>query len=90
MTRLIDADALNLEYEVDMADDWKTAHEIANIVKYAPTVDAVQVIRCKDCKHYAILEDGSNELICDHKDGCMTPKPDGFCNYAEPKRKTKL
>ena len=88
--RLIDADALNLEYEVDMADDWKTAHEIANIVKYAPTVDAVQVIRCKDCRHYAILEDGSNELICDHKDGCMTPKPDGFCNYAEPKRKTKL
>lgn len=40
MTRLIDADALNLEYEVDMADDWKTAHEMANIVKYAPTVDA--------------------------------------------------
>lgn len=39
--RLIDADALNLEYEVDMADDWKTAHEIANIVKYAPTIDAV-------------------------------------------------
>lgn len=41
MTRLIDADALNLDYEVDMADDWKTAHEIANIVKYAPTIDAV-------------------------------------------------
>ena len=43
MTRLIDADALNLDYEVDMADDWKTAHEMANIVKYAPTVDAVPV-----------------------------------------------
>lgn len=43
MTRLIDADALNLEYEVDMADDWKTAHEIANIVKYAPTIDAEPV-----------------------------------------------
>lgn len=41
--RLIDADALNLEYEVDMADDWKTAHEIANIVKYAPTIDAEPV-----------------------------------------------
>ena len=45
MPRLIDADALNLEYEVDMADDWKTAHEIANIVKYAPTIDAVPVKR---------------------------------------------
>lgn len=36
--RLIDADALNLEKEVSMADDWKTAHEIANCVKYAPTI----------------------------------------------------
>lgn len=36
--RLIDADVLNLEYEVEMADDWKTAHEIANCVKYAPTI----------------------------------------------------
>ena len=35
---LIDRDALNLEYEVQMADDWNTAHEIANCVKYAPTV----------------------------------------------------
>lgn len=36
--RLIDADALNLDYEVKMADDWKTAHEVANCVKYAPTI----------------------------------------------------
>ena len=35
---LIDRDALNLEYEVEMADDWKTAHEIANCVKYAPVM----------------------------------------------------
>ena len=36
--RLIDADALELEKEVELADDWKTAHEIANCVKYAPTI----------------------------------------------------
>lgn len=35
---LIDRDALNLDYEVSMADDWKTAHEIANCVKYADAV----------------------------------------------------
>jgi len=35
---LIDRDALDLEREVELADDWKTAHEIANCVKYAPTV----------------------------------------------------
>ena len=28
-----------LEKEVKLADDWKTAHEIANVVKYAPTID---------------------------------------------------
>lgn len=36
--RLIDADALDIEHEIEMADDWKTAHEIANCVKYAPTI----------------------------------------------------
>ena len=36
--RLIDADALDLESEVNMVDDWKTAREIANCVKYAPTI----------------------------------------------------
>lgn len=39
--RLIDADALDLDREVELADDWNTAHEIANCVKYAPTVLAV-------------------------------------------------
>ena len=41
--RLIDVDALNLDYEVDMADDWKTAHEIANHIRYAPTVEAIPI-----------------------------------------------
>lgn len=41
MSRLIDADALmkELEREVELADDWKTAHEIANVVKYFPTIE---------------------------------------------------
>lgn len=51
--RLIDGDALNLDREVELADDWKTAHELANCVKYAPTVDAVPVVRCKECKYRA-------------------------------------
>ena len=42
--RLIDADALDLDREVDMADDWNTAHEIANLIKYAPTIEAQPVV----------------------------------------------
>lgn len=42
--RPIDADALmkELEREVDLADDWKTAHEIVNVVKYFPTIEPEQ------------------------------------------------
>ena len=47
MARYIDADKLNLDEEVELADDWKTAHEIANIVKYAPTEDVAPVIHAE-------------------------------------------
>lgn len=60
--RLIDADALDLDREVELADDWKTAHEIANCVKYAPTVDAVPVVHGRWIKGgYAC---GENEYKC--------------------------
>lgn len=47
MARYIDADKLNLDAEVEMADDWKTAHEIANVIKYAPAEDVTPVVHAK-------------------------------------------
>ncbi len=80
--RLIDADALmnQLEREVELADDWKTAHEIANVVKYFPTIepqrmrgrwetiegwDGDEVYRCSECGEEYVLIDG-------------TPKENGY------------
>lgn len=62
MARYIDADKLNLDEEVELADDRKTAHEIANIVKYAPTEDVALVKRAywKEEPSY-MEEDGSVE-----------------------------
>lgn len=85
--RLIDADALNLDYEVDMADDWKTAHEIANVVKYAPTIDAVEVVRCRDCKYQ---DKGENESeawnTCGLRPWVHVPTSDDhFCASGERK-----
>lgn len=55
--RLIDADALNKEiqnvYEEEKSEDPKWAIGLRHskrIVRDMPTVDAVQVVRCKDCK----------------------------------------
>lgn len=74
MTRLIDADALNLEYEVDMADDWKTAHEMANIVKYAPTVDAIpiefiekRIAELKKLNEYVFMANGGYTSPSDYE-----------------------
>ena len=51
--RLIDADALTQnvlkEYGIDT---WvASGREIYDMIKAAPTVDAVQVVHCKDCKY---------------------------------------
>ena len=45
--RLIDANALIKEANADGAYGYVDAKQIAD----APTVDAVEVVRCKDCKH---------------------------------------
>ena len=45
--RLIDADELIKEANTDVAYGYVDAKKIAD----APTVDAVEVVRCKDCKH---------------------------------------
>ena len=44
--RLIDADALMDKYhKTAVWDSWLE-------INSAPTIDAVPVVRCKDCKHY--------------------------------------
>ena len=53
------------------------------VLREAPTVDAVEVVRCRECKHC----DPEN-YHCDHPMGTAAPlrrKPDDFCSYGEPK-----
>ena len=63
-----------LEQEVEEADDWKTAHEIANVVKYFPSADVRENkrghwtatptgdYRCSECGYFTV------DLVC-VKDG---------------------
>lgn len=86
--RLIDGDTLweklNDEPWYDNAD----RDEIAlPIVAAAPTIDAVVVTRCKDCKYLVNATVNANGfLICDISD--MEIAPDDFCSYGEPKEGT--
>ena len=84
--RLIDANAF-LKY-ILTAGIGKTIIEysesdIAYMIRKRPTVDAVEVVRCRECKHC----DPEN-YHCDHPMGTAAPlkrKPDDFCSYGERK-----
>ena len=58
---------------------------IQQAVDEQPTIDAVEVVRCRDCNHC----DPEN-YHCDHPMGTAAPlrrKPDDFCSYGERKER---
>lgn len=88
--RLIDANALQ---RVLLPITSAFRHEygslggaVSGVMKHidsAPTIDAVPVVRCWECKHC----DPEN-YHCDHHMGTSAPlkrKPDDFCSYGEHK-----
>ena len=50
---------------------------ICKAIDNAPTVDAVPVVRCRDCDHLF----GTLCAVC----GLLPRKPDDFCSYGERK-----
>ena len=85
--RLIDANLLEVAFgnavKCCRTDLMRSIYSVAlNAVNDCPTVDAVEVVRCEDCKHRAI---GDN--ICIHPnrigDGYIEIKDDDFCSYGE-------
>lgn len=84
MSRLIDADKLEKQeyWGNERCFDYVDAEDIDN----APTVDAVEVVRCKDCK-YRIYKDMGEEIGeiggCALFNCAMTN--DDFCSYGEKK-----
>lgn len=77
MPRLIDAEELELQF--DVSDEDIIAKEI---IRNAPTVDAVPVVRCRDCEHLVNATVNANGfLICGVSD--MEVAPEDFCSRGE-------
>ena len=84
--RLIDADWV-LEHikPYELSDeDWSVTGGTAirlihNAIDGSPTIDAVPVIRCKDCKYFGLNDE--NVPYCSNPFGLNDPEPNGFCNY---------
>ena len=58
---------------------FKTRQDIEDWLNSAPTIDAVPVVRCKDCKYFGLNDE--NVPYCFNRFGLDDPEPNGFCNY---------
>ena len=84
MARLIDADRA-IEIVRNQGIAHPNAYHLTNyatlILQEAPTVNAVEVVRCRECKHL-MLSDFYGEC---KRGNFGIVKPDDFCSYAERK-----
>lgn len=84
MARLIDGNLLIRDIN---ADPYRTESEKSYdrcLVHRQPTVDAVEVVRCRECKHFG----GHGICLCHAADVDGTPifvREDDFCSYGERK-----
>lgn len=88
--RLIDA---------DVADKWMQQNNAfidSAILKAIPTIDAVPVVRCRECKHYREFHTKKHRQIMrlcyrmGKHDMEYPVKPDDFCSYGQRKIETVL
>ena len=73
--RLIDANALIEEYTAFAYLEFNGLDFIESL-KAAPTVDAVEVVRCENCKHF-------RQPSCAMDTYCFDVTEEGFCSYGE-------
>lgn len=72
--RLIDADAA---LEISKNDKFMWVYDLTDLEEFlagVPTVDAVEVVRCKDCESYI---PGKRSCKSEYLSGCTIP--DGYC-----------
>lgn len=86
--RLIDA---------DVADKWMRQNNAfidSAILKAIPTIDAVPVVRCRECTHYKICDEWENgkRMLCEiHHHSYLDHDGDNhFCSWGQRKIETVL
>ena len=86
MSRYIDADEIRWVDHYD-SDGNLSKYKVAFSDEMPPTVDAVPVIRCKDCRWYKTNYswDGKEHRVCVIEAYEPVRKADDFCSRAERK-----
>ena len=96
--RLIDADRAasieNLDQYSDLAAALGDVQTVRDILSDAPTIDAVPVVRCRECAHYKICDEweSGNRMLCEiHHHSYLDHDGDNhFCSWGQRKIETVL
>ena len=86
--RLIDADALYRKVKMETNPygkptiDYDSGVKVLEWIDKTPTIDAVPVVRCKDCKW---LYDEMDDYCCRSHRGLVRICENSFCSYGERK-----
>ena len=78
--------AINPSNKKYYSDDYIKGWEDGVKAQYEATKDAVEVVRCKDCKHRYVYETNetgmaTNYYVCDFMDAQY--EDNGFCHHGE-------
>ena len=83
-------DEVEKQYKGSTGIERNCNRNFLNLICDAPTIDAVPVVRCRDCKwfnHYT-MECESDDVATDHEGGAsfsINFGPDDFCSYGQRK-----
>lgn len=77
--RLIDADNTNLRDTIGR-NAFRDRQDIIDLINDQPTVDAVVVVRCKDCKYH---DEGERYIYCWALKTKCPNDSEFFCKYGE-------
>ena len=59
--------------------------KLAYCIERIKAVDAVEVVRCKDCKHYGYEPYDNGDKCCEYWGEWIFPYDDDFCSCGERK-----
>ena len=76
--RLIDADALKKKLKDEPFFGGITLYDVCSVIDDTPSTDAVEIVRCRDCKH--LFSDSGCPLRT-----FRTHVEDDYCSYGERK-----
>jgi hypothetical protein len=88
--RLIDADAMRTDWLENGENEYVyDTNAVLESIDAQPTINAVEVVRCKECKHWGTAAAGETDHVKQCEYGSYMVGESGYCVYGEMKKDEK-